>query len=78
MARTKKRQEVEMYEEYWKFTAAWTDIMGPKFNSNLRVVLDFIDDNKDEINKVGRNEYDFSKSNVYSKLQNIIVNNRIN
>ena len=41
MARTKKRQEVEMYEEYWKLTAAWTDIMGPKFNSSLRVVLDW-------------------------------------
>ena len=69
MANTKKRQEVEMYEEYWKFTAAWTDIMGAKFNNNLRVVLDYIDQNRDEIDKIGKNEYDFSLSNVYSELQ---------
>ncbi len=33
MADTKKRRDVEIYESYWKFTAAHLDITGTKFGN---------------------------------------------
>lgn len=37
MSNTKKRRDVEVYENYWKFTAAHLDITGTKFNNCLNV-----------------------------------------
>ena len=43
MAETKRRRPVEVYEQYWKFTAAHLDITGTKFNNCLNVIVMFID-----------------------------------
>ncbi|SCI70633.1 Uncharacterised protein [uncultured Eubacterium sp.] len=31
MGNTKKRRDIEIYENYWKFTAAHLDITGTKY-----------------------------------------------
>lgn len=41
MSNTKKRRDVEVYENYWKFTAAHLDITGTKFNNCLNVIVRF-------------------------------------
>ena len=46
VSNTKKRRDVEVYENYWKFTAAHLDITGTKFNNCLNVIVRFIDKNK--------------------------------
>ena len=33
MAETKRRRPVEVYEQYWKFTAAHLDIPGPSLTT---------------------------------------------
>ena len=43
MANTKKRRDIEVYENYWKFTAAHLDITGTKFNNCLNIIVLFID-----------------------------------
>ena len=45
MANTKKRRDIEVYENYWKFTAAHLDITGTKFNNCLNIIVLFIDKN---------------------------------
>ena len=39
MGNSKNRPNKEYYEEYWKMTAAWTDIYGTKFNNSLKVIM---------------------------------------
>ena len=73
MGTTKNRPEKEYYEEYWKMTAAWTDIFGIKFNNSLRVTIDFIDQNIEEIKLIDDEEKTFKGSNLYSELQDKIV-----
>ncbi|MDO4967376.1 MAG: HNH endonuclease signature motif containing protein [Candidatus Saccharibacteria bacterium] len=68
---SKKRKEFEVYEEYWKITAAWTDIFGTKFNDCLRLIVDFIDKNKIQLSSVSKD--DFKNSKLYSELQEEIV-----
>ena len=41
MRNTKKRRDIEVYENYWKFTAAHLDITGTKFNNCLNVIMRF-------------------------------------
>lgn len=41
MRNTKKRRDVEVYENYWKFTAAHLDITGTKFNNCLNIIVRF-------------------------------------
>ena len=41
MGNTKKRRDIEIYENYWKFTAAHLDITGTKFNNCLNVIVTF-------------------------------------
>ena len=36
-----KRKQV--YEDYWKFTMAYTNIYGDKFRESLGIIVDFID-----------------------------------
>ena len=71
--RTKKRRETEIYENYWKFTAAYTDIMGPGFYRCLSVILFFIDENRSELEENARQRQDFSGSDLYRRLQKLIV-----
>ena len=32
----------QVYEDYWKFTMAYTNIYGDKFKESLRIIVDFI------------------------------------
>lgn len=38
-----KNRVNQIYEEYWSYTAAWTDVNGKKFIDCLRLCVDFID-----------------------------------
>ncbi len=73
MAKTKIRRETEVYENYWKFTAAHTDIHGTKFNNCLNVIVDFIDKNKKALEENAKTGGNFYESVLYNKLQNLIV-----
>lgn len=72
MTNTKKRRDVEIYENYWKFTAAHLDITGTKFNNCLNVIVLFIDKNKHELEENAK-KGSFSDSELYKKLQRQIV-----
>lgn len=39
----------QIYEEYWDLTMAWTDFNGKKFLDTLKLVVEFIDQHKDEV-----------------------------
>ncbi len=73
MSNTKKRREVEVYENYWKFTAAHLDITGTKFNNCLNVIVLFIDKNKKELEENAKNSTNFAEAELYKKLQQQIV-----
>lgn len=73
MSNTKKRRDIEVYENYWKFTAAHLDITGTKFCNCLNIIVRFIDKNKDELAKNAQNGSDFSDSELYKELQQQIV-----
>lgn len=73
MAKTKKRREKETYENYWKFTAAHTNILGTKFNNCLNVIIHFIDKNIDKLKENAQSKNDFSDSLLYAELQKQIV-----
>ena len=48
MNKTKARRDIEVYENYWRFTAAHLDITGTKFSNCLNIIVLFIDKNKNE------------------------------
>jgi hypothetical protein len=73
MSNTKKRRDVEVYENYWKFTAAHLDITGTKFNNCLNVIVLFIDKNKEALAENAKNASNFSECKLYGKLQQKIV-----
>lgn len=73
MAKTKKRRDIEVYEDYWKFTAAWTDIYGQKFANGLKIIVNYIDQNKEALQENARENDDFYGSPLYTNLQNKIV-----
>lgn len=73
MANTKKRRDVEIYEDYWKFTAALTDIYGSKFKNALSVIVNFIDANKAALLENAEEEKNFNASPLYKKLQEMLV-----
>ena len=60
---SKKRRETEVYENYWKFTAAYTNLLGTKFHNCLSVTVMFIDSHKKERKMVRRRSFtaDFRK-----------------
>lgn len=64
---------MEVYENYWKFTAAHLDITGTKFNNCLHIIVRFIDKNKKELEKNARVGNDFADSELYKQLQQQIV-----
>lgn len=72
MNHTKKRRESEVYEDYWKFTAAHTNIFGTKFSNCLRVAVRFIDQNKEALTDNAQTG-DFAESDLYLRLQEKIV-----
>ncbi len=74
MANTKKRRDVEIYENYWKFTAAHLDITGTKFNNCLNVIILFIDKNKVELENNAKQSGRFLECDLYKQLQEKIVN----
>lgn len=49
----------QTYEDYWKITLEYTDINGDKFRGTLKIIVDFIDKNKDIA----------YSSDLYEKLQ---------
>ena len=73
MSKTKKRRDVEVYENYWKFTAAHLDITGTKFNNCLNVIVLFIDKNIKALTENAKNGSNFSDSALYKVLQQQIV-----
>lgn len=73
MTDTKKRRKVEIYEHYWKFTAAHLDIMGTKFNNCLNVIVRFIDNNINKLKENAEQGLNFSDSDLYKILQEQIV-----
>lgn len=73
MSNTKKRREVEIYENYWKFTAAHLNITGTKFNNCLNLTVLFIDQNKAELEANAESGRNFSDSELYKILQRQIV-----
>ncbi len=73
MSNTKKRRDVEIYENYWKFTAAHLDITGTKFNNCLNVIVRFIDMHKDELEENAGSGNNFAESDLYKLLQGQIV-----
>lgn len=73
MRNTKKRRDVEVYENYWKFTAAHLDITGTKFNNCLNIIVRFIDKNKEALEENAQNSSSFSDSKLYKMLQQQIV-----
>jgi len=72
MANTKKRRDIEVYENYWKFTAAHLDITGTKFNNCLNIIVLFIDKNMHAL-KENADHGDFADSELYKQLQQQIV-----
>lgn len=73
VSKTKKRRDVEVYENYWKFTAAHLDITGTKFNNCLNVIVRFIDKNRETLKENAQNGSSFSDSKLYKVLQQQIV-----
>ena len=59
------------YEEYWKVTLAFTDIHGDKFIHTLKLIRDFIYDNKQKHTEDEFNNDAFTTT-IYAQLQNII------
>lgn len=73
MTDTKKRRDVEVYENYWKFTAAHLDIFGTKFNNCLNIIVRFIDERKSELEENANISSNFEDSELYKQLQQQIV-----
>lgn len=56
----------QIYEEYWSYTAAWTDLNGSKFLDCLRLCVNFID--KYEISSYDEKLYDKLQAEVTEKF----------
>lgn len=54
-------KENQVYEDYWTITLSYTDIYGDKFNTSLKIILDFID-----FFKITTDTF---SSELYNKLQ---------
>lgn len=50
----------QLYEKYWNYTAAFTDLSSEKFIKTLEICLDFIDNNKDK---------NFHTDKLYDRIQ---------
>lgn len=45
--KAKKKIKNQQYDKYWQFTLEYIDIYDLRFNNTLRIILDFIDQNKE-------------------------------
>ena len=66
MGKSKQRRSHEQYEDYWKITAQWTDIYGQNFFNALRIIINYIDANKSELEAL---DDSFEDSELYNNLQ---------
>lgn len=73
MQSKKKRRNVEIYESYWKFTAAYLDISGTKFNNCLNIIVKYIDEHKIELLENAQTNDNFKENELYKELQMRIV-----
>ena len=76
---TKKAKQNQQYDEYWKLTVEYSDILGPQFNNTLKIIVKFIDDKIENINNINILEYQNGNideknklTTLYKELQNII------
>lgn len=79
MANTKIRPETEIYEQYWKMTVGLTDIYSKEFIDCLKIIVDYINENKKEIDKWNKKrgmasaKSYFRGSKLYEKLADKII-----
>lgn len=73
MKDTKKRRQIEIYKNYWNFTAAHLDITGTKFNNCLKVIILFIKKNQSALQENSIRGQSFADSDLYKKIQTEIV-----
>ena len=73
-------RENQVYEEYWSITLAYTDIYGEKFHMSLRIILDFIDQNKITLDNYNDNLYEQlqQKLNLVYEMNEISIRKIIN
>ncbi len=71
-----EKQRKEVYEDYWKFTAALTDICGNKFKNALSVIVNYIDQNKTTLEENAKEENNFNASPLYKELLFIVKMNK--
>ena len=64
----KKVTERQSYDNYWKLTVEYTNIHGERFRDTLKLIVSFIDDNKETIDSM-----DKSITALYRELQNNIA-----
>lgn len=68
---TKRAKQNQQYDEYWKLTVEYTDIFGAPFNNTLKVIVKFIDDNIEKINKIDIEKYKNKNKEEKSKFQDL-------
>ena len=68
---TKRAKHCQQYDEYWKLTVEYTDIFGAQFNNTLKVIVKFIDDNIEKINKIDIEKYKSKNKEEQSKFQEL-------
>lgn len=74
-----KEAKSQTYEDYWKITLEYTDIDGDKFRGTLKIIVDFINKNKN--NPFSTDIYEKLQSEVakvYSKVDMASVRKSIN
>ena len=54
--RTKKKIENQQYDKYWSLTLEYIDIFDLRFNNTLRIILDFIDENREILSENCKHE----------------------
>ena len=63
----KKVTERQSYDNYWKLTVEYTNIHGERFRDTLKLIVSFIDDNKETIDSM-----DKSITALYRELKTIL------
>ncbi|MCL2676817.1 MAG: HNH endonuclease [Streptococcaceae bacterium] len=64
---SKRASETQNYENYWKLTVEYSDIYAPQFNNVLKMIVQFIDNEKLSGHELSKSE--FSKAGYYKELQ---------
>tara|TARA_Y100001970_G_C14243869_1_gene866666 strand:- start:1073 stop:2266 length:1194 start_codon:yes stop_codon:yes gene_type:complete len=61
-----KNRENQIYEEYWKYTAALTNIHNPKFINGLKLIMNWIDEGK--FSNYSQRKYSLIQKELQSKI----------